>query len=105
MTLLFVDGFDDGLYSQKWTQLGGTQAINPARNGLGLQLSRDDHFVRYQTPAADEHATFIVGFAWYAWSDINFGGGAAPAGMFLALIGRVKARASPSSGPRSSPGS
>jgi len=85
VTLLFVDGFDDGLYSQKWTQLGGTQAINPARNGLGLQLSRDDHFVRYQTPAADEHATFIVGFAWYAWSDINFGGGAAPAGMFLAL--------------------
>lgn len=65
MSLLFIDGFDDGLTSQKWT-------VNNGSVGAGGRTLNRCRFLdnstsgRKTVAAADEHATFIAGFAFKA---------------------------------------
>lgn len=62
MSLILMDGFDDGLYGSKWTQVNA-QALIAGRTGNAIVISRDDQYIRQIVAGADEHATFIVGAA------------------------------------------
>ena len=68
MSLIYVDGFDDNMLTQKWTAVVGSPTTPSGRNGNGLHLlapsSNSTSKVSKQVAAADEHATFIVGFAY-----------------------------------------
>ncbi len=63
MTLLHIDGFDDGLSSSKWTTFAGTVATAYGRNGSGIRLANSSQILTRTLPAADEHATLIWGAA------------------------------------------
>lgn len=64
MSLIFVDGFDDGLTSLKWAQLYGISAGNGRTGDALLLASGDTRTSRFVVNSTDEHATFILGFAW-----------------------------------------
>lgn len=64
MTLLFCDGFDDGMTSSKYSGFGGgTVSATYGRNGNGIGM-QNGVINRKIIPAADEHATLIQGVAW-----------------------------------------
>jgi hypothetical protein len=72
MTLLFVDGFDDGLLVQKWTALNNMSVTSGGRTGLKAFLQdNSDSSMRRTVQAAEEHATFIVGSAFNLGSSYN----------------------------------
>lgn len=61
MSLIFCDGFDDGLFASKWTgSSGGT--IVAGKNGNGVRINSVTPISKIFAPAY-EHATLIVGFA------------------------------------------
>lgn len=64
MSLLFIDGFDDGLSASKWSFLSGTTFVSGGRtlNRAFLQ-DNNDSILRKTVAIADYHATFITGFA------------------------------------------
>lgn len=60
MALLFTDGFDDGLVTQKWLSLESPPAIVTGRHGSGIQLiDREQRLEKTITPSV----TVICGFA------------------------------------------
>jgi hypothetical protein len=61
MSLVFCDGFDDGLFANKWTTFSNT-AIVAGKNGNGLRINGIGPVAKI-LPAAYEHATMTVGFA------------------------------------------
>jgi hypothetical protein len=61
MSLIFCDGFDDGLFTSKWT-LFPNHSIVAAKNGNGLRIASFCSVAKI-VPASYEHNTFIVGFA------------------------------------------
>ena len=66
MTLLFMDGFDDGLTASKWTTAAGAPATPVAGGRTGLKsglFSSGSTSLRKTVVTADEHATFILGVA------------------------------------------
>ena len=69
MTLLFVDGFADGLNEKKWSNYNSLGSIawgtSYGRGGAsGVRFYNAGPFLRKQVAAADEHATLIVGGAY-----------------------------------------
>lgn len=97
MSLIFCDGFDDGITNQKWN-LGygsGCSVVTGGRTGKRLQLADVSYGqVRRQVAAADEHATFIWGFALQAnavnfFDQSNFYSGMGNAGSVLSDSGTV----------------
>lgn len=80
MSVIMVEGFDDGLLTKKWTSVagvvgtgGGHYQINSTygRNGtLGIQMQQDSGFncaLSKAIPAAFQHATIIAGAA-FKWA-------------------------------------
>jgi hypothetical protein len=61
MSLLFCDGFDDGMYNQKWTRSSAGLTPVAGRNGNGAQMG--NQAVWRQLNASEEHATIIMGGA------------------------------------------
>ncbi len=61
MSLVFCDGFDDGLLTSKWS-LFISQTIVAGKNGNGVRLAGFSSLAKI-VPASYEHNTFIVGFA------------------------------------------
>ena len=80
MSLLFMDGFDDGLsLLGKWSFTNNVSITTGGRQGnRALMQDNSDSVMRRTVNTPDEHATFIVGFAFmlgssYAASSIcNF---------------------------------
>lgn len=66
MSLIFMDSFDDGLSSQKWTQfIAGTISTATPRTGTSyLNGTTNGVIVSRSFAAADRHATFIVGMGY-----------------------------------------
>lgn len=62
MSLIFCDGFDDGLFTNKWSTFINTSIIAGGLNGNGLQITNAGSVTKV-VPAAYEHATFIFGAA------------------------------------------
>lgn len=80
MSLIFMDGFDDGLSVYKWTSLSNVGVGGTGRTGSALPINGGD--VRQAinvVAAADKHATFILGFAFKVAAAAN--------GEFLRLLG------------------
>lgn len=67
MTLLFMDGFDDGLTAQKWEYLRPETALNPAgRNGNAYDLKYNTgSFVFSGQKNFAANGVIIIGFAAY----------------------------------------
>lgn len=62
MSLIFVDGFDDGLQSFKWTSYNGSTT---GRSGSGMSLSTGNVFTsKFSFNSPDESATIIYGAAY-----------------------------------------
>lgn len=66
MSLIFCDGFDDGLtLLGKWNAFTGvTTGASYGRNNSGLRFTDESHFATRLFAAAEEHATMTVGFAY-----------------------------------------
>lgn len=69
MSLLFLEGWEDNLLSQKWTWVNNPGSIVTGRNGSGYQASSAasssvNRFLKKRLEVADESATLITGFAW-----------------------------------------
>ncbi len=65
MTMLQLDGFDDGLFSAKWSATNGVWTSTAARNGSGRRKTSGggiSYFRRFFSNS-EEHATIIVGAA------------------------------------------
>lgn len=64
MALLFIDGFDDGLSSSKWSFVSG-MAFSAGGRTLNRAFFSDnsDSVLRRTVAIADYHATFVTGFA------------------------------------------
>jgi hypothetical protein len=72
MSLIFIEGFDDGLLSQKWSAFSGLNVGAGGRTGNKCQLSdNSDSVLRRTVAVSDEHATFIVGSAFMVESSYN----------------------------------
>ena len=76
MSLLFIDGFDDGLLLTKWDYVNQVSGTGTGRNGSGLVMagsgtSTTNRNVKKKVLAADEHATFIAGVAWKSVSSFT----------------------------------
>jgi len=65
MSLVFCDGFDDGLTIQKWNAGfgGGCSTVSGGRTGNRLRAVDNNGFIKHKVDAADEHATMTVGCA------------------------------------------
>jgi len=75
MSLLLLEGFDDGLRSQRWVNAGGLPVSAPAASRLGNALDFTGGVggdLERNLPAADEHATITVGF-WFHLTAQNAG--------------------------------
>lgn len=71
MTLIFMESFDDDLWNRgKWGVVIGATRDASGRNGGAAKMTynwADSNFeLRKQVASADEHATFILGFAFKA---------------------------------------
>lgn len=64
MSLIFVEGFDDGLQSSKWTSWGNNVQTSIKRTGTGASNSSGGDYY-YALLAGDQSATLIVGMAQY----------------------------------------
>jgi hypothetical protein len=76
MSLIWADGFEDAsLVTRKYSATGSTFTTPAGRNGNALKLvaGTNTQAVRWTVPAADEHATMIVGFAFYVETLVNGG--------------------------------
>jgi hypothetical protein len=65
MSLLFIEGFDDGLQGSKWNQFSMSLNTANQRTGTtcGLMPTGNQHLSRWLANTPDTHVTFIVGFA------------------------------------------
>lgn len=69
MSLIFIEGFDDGLTAVKWAQVGGVVGTAGGRNGSGLRCpTNNQYFNRFVVASTDEHAIMTIGMA------VRFGG-------------------------------
>lgn len=72
MALLFMDGFDDGLTSSKWSFLSSVSIVSGGRTlNRALLQDNSDSVLRKTVAIADYHATFITGFAFMLGSSYN----------------------------------
>lgn len=74
MSLIFCDGFDDGLQGLGKYQTWGGLLTTPGRHGGNcLRMSGFNPLIaRRQVDAADEHATMTVGFAFQGNNGLSF---------------------------------
>src|ERR1700741_3433722 len=72
MSLLFCDGFDDGLQDKgKWTQWTGFNTIlTGGRNGKMVKAADGVQGMKKQVSSADAHSTLVWGFAVKSSSDV-----------------------------------
>lgn len=70
MSLLFCDGFDDGLYTTKWLDSGSTIATTGRFNTKSLKLAYNGGFTSRKVITASQ--TIIVGFAHMTSSFANY---------------------------------
>ncbi len=70
MSNLLLEGFDDGLWNDRSTASSGIQTAQPtigARTGANSRrYNAGSWWDRWTMPAADRHATFIVGFGYHS---------------------------------------
>lgn len=72
MSLIFMDGFDDGLLASKWSFVSGTSVTTGGRTlDRAFLQDNNDSVLRRTVDNVDEHATFIVGFAFMLGSSYN----------------------------------
>lgn len=63
MSLIFLDSFDDGLTTSKWTNLSNITVDTVARNVRAMNLTDRGATADLQLSNTAKHATLIVGFA------------------------------------------
>lgn len=74
MALLFIDGFDDGLFASKWTAVSSVTITTGGRTlNRALLQDNSDSFMRKTVAITDYNATFVVGFAFMLGSSYNAG--------------------------------
>lgn len=66
MSLLLLEGFDDGLYLNRWVLDGNAPTFPASRPGSGNGFRHaggsGDNFIKRNLPAGDQHATLTAGF-------------------------------------------
>lgn len=90
MSLIFMDGVDDGLSGFKWTS-GASRDTSWARTGassllVGVSSGVGGH-PSLTLPAADRHATMIVGFGYNQHGASNWAGTGGQAGGPICTLG------------------
>lgn len=68
MSLILLEGFDDGLIDERWVLTGGFDTSSSVFNRIGDVLDfpgpTQNGTIKRNFPAADEHATITIGF-WF----------------------------------------
>ena len=71
MTALLLEGYDDGLWTDRVTTFVGGTVSGPRTGPTNRRYNGPGWFDEWVFPAADEHATFIVGMGFYANTAVN----------------------------------